>query len=203
MASQTIPKVNLKRLHSHHYTKLLKDHKLQCGGRSKTRPDRDETTPQCQRALVTDDLHKTVESIIVKLRFDWLIHQARSDHIKWTHSTCHEESSSNSGQKLSSQVRLRKPGGLYNETLCLVVYSHLCSIQNHRTCDVGINTTIESTNPPVLVKINCCANNGRDYLSFTCHHFSLEHIKWISCKRSKSSCSTTSSKFLQEGRVFF
>ena len=155
-----IDSVKLNGLHSHDGTQLLEDNKLDCGGGGKPRPDGHETTPESQRSLILGNLHHAIQSVVVDLGIRGLVHQAGSNHVEWGHRACHEESSSDGRKELGHNGLLGQACQSNHVSLGLVVAGHLSSIQHHGTRNVGVNTTVESTNSLLSQKLLGGAADG-------------------------------------------
>ena len=93
---------------------------------------------------------------------------------------------------------LGKSGGLDDVNLGLIVASHLGSVQDHSTGNVGVNSTVESSNTLVGEKISSGLGDGRNFLSGGGHHLSFEDVERVSGKTSNGTGGTSGSELLVE-----
>mmetsp|Transcript_24509 Transcript_24509/g.35993 ORF Transcript_24509/g.35993 Transcript_24509/m.35993 type:complete len:320 (+) Transcript_24509:106-1065(+) len=191
----------LEGLHSHHSTKLFKDDKLKSCCWGKSGPDRHETTPERKRTFLGRNLDHTVNGIVVDSCIRRLVHQSRTDHVKRTDCTSHEETSGDRREEGGHQGLSLPSSGGDHHTLGLIVHSHFRSVQNHGTSNIRVDTTVETCNTLVLEELSTSLHDRRSLLGFRGHHFCLEHIKWVTGERSEGTSGTSGSKLLDEGCV--
>ena len=128
----------LERLHSHHGTELFENDQLQCGGGCETRPNGEESSPESEGSFLGGNLDHTVDGVVVNGLFS-LVHQSCSDHVKGSNGTGHEESGRNGGEETGGQGLLFESSQLDDVLLGLIVDSHLRTVQDHGTGNVGVN----------------------------------------------------------------
>ena len=193
----------LERRHTEHTTKLLKDNKLKSCCRSETGPDRHKSTPEGEWSFLSGNLDHTVNSVVVDSGIDGLVHESCTDHIERTDSAGHEETSSGSGSESGEQRASFPASSGDDNSLGLVVNSHFGTVENHRTSNVGVNTTVESSDTLVRVELLCCAHKSWSGSSLGSHHFCLEDIEWVSSQGTDTTGGGTGSELLEEGGVLF
>jgi hypothetical protein len=158
--SPTTRTTNLDRLHSHHATQLFKNDKLDCCSRSKSRPDRQETTPEGHGALILGNLDHAINGIIVELGIYRLVHQPSSNHVKRRHGAGHEETGRNSREELRDNGLFGQTSNSHDIPLGLIIASHFGTVQDHGTGDIGVNTAVESADSLGSIELSCCPGNG-------------------------------------------
>mmetsp|Transcript_111132 Transcript_111132/g.166431 ORF Transcript_111132/g.166431 Transcript_111132/m.166431 type:complete len:239 (+) Transcript_111132:120-836(+) len=189
--------------HSHKASQLFEDDQLQGRCRGESGPDGHETTPESKGPFLGGNLDHTIDGVVVDLCIGRLVHQSRTDHIEGRNCACHEKSSGDSRAELCLQCRFLPAGRVHNDTLCLIVTSHLGTIQDHGTSDVGVDTTVEPTNALVCHQFLGGTDDGRNFLSRVGHHFCFQNIEGISCQTSKGARSATGGELFVEGRTGF
>lgn len=148
---------------------LLEDDKLESGGGCKASPDRNKARIQTTRAILGDDLNSAVEEALVDLRIRRLVHQSSADHVEGSDGARHEEPSSKGRKELRDKTVREEFRGL-DDHLDLVVARHFRPVKNHRTHDVGLNSTVESHYSLRPVQSTGGLTHGWRLLTLSSHH---------------------------------
>ena len=171
--------VRLKSLHAHQCTELFENHKLECGGGCESRPDGEESTPESGGTLLRGDFNHTVHSVVVQLGVGGLVHQSRTDHVEGCDSTSHEETSSDGRHELRKKGLLWQTSQGDDVSFGLIVHTHLGTVEDHRTGNVGINTTIEARHTLLGEQLRCRLGDRRGIPTGRHHHSRLQHIEGV------------------------
>ena len=167
-------------------TQLLKDYKLAASGWCESSPNRHKSFIEASRPFRLQDLLEAVDKSIVDLSVSWLVHESCSNDVEWRHCACHEEASGEGWQKLERNTILRNSRCL-DLILADIVTTHLCGIKHTCTQHVCLDSSVETTYSLSFVYF---FNERTDSSVFTLvrHHFSFQHIEWISNTWSDTAC---------------